>query len=226
LCHHYISFFRVIRIGSYNNKIKRIDPKTRECVTLFGGEQGLRDGDKPLFDEPEGLSVVDGTIYIADTGNHSIRVATLATKEVTTLQLTNFEMLRPPAEKKGGVKYEQLATQSVKAGKATIVVDVKLPPGHKLTENAPSQVTLSSADDKVEFAGGKKSVTVELAQVPGKIEAEVPAGESTLLANFSLYYCGTENESLCFFKDAGYSVPVSTRDSAGSEIAITCSVKE
>jgi sugar lactone lactonase YvrE len=212
---------------TYNNKIKRIDPKTRECVTLLGsGEHGFRDGDQPLFDEPEGLSVADGTIYIADTGNHSIRVASVKAKEVTTLQLTNLDMLRPPTEKKAGPQNEELARQSVKAGKVTIVVDVKLPSDHKLTENAPSQVTLTSTDNKVEFADGKKSVTVELAQVPVKIEAEVPGGESTIVAQFSLYYCGTANENLCFFKDAEYFVPIEASEAGGSEVNITCSVKE
>ena len=39
------------------------------------------------FHEPGGLSVAGGVLYIADTNNHAIRVADLASREVTTLEL-------------------------------------------------------------------------------------------------------------------------------------------
>ena len=75
---------------TYNSKIKRIDPRTRETVTLFGGpESGLRDGawgEARLF-EPSGVSCADGRLYVADTNNHAIRIADLRTGEVTTLTL-------------------------------------------------------------------------------------------------------------------------------------------
>ena len=75
---------------SYNNKIKRLDPATKEVTTLFGGgEGGLVDGvgaDAQLF-EPSGVSVVGNQMYIADTNNHVIRVADLESGAVTTLEL-------------------------------------------------------------------------------------------------------------------------------------------
>ncbi|MCB0183824.1 MAG: hypothetical protein KDE31_06150, partial [Caldilineaceae bacterium] len=75
---------------SYNHKIKTLDPTTGEVRTLIGtGEQGAADGpflEAQLY-EPEGLVAVDGRLYIADTNNHLIRVADLATQEVQTLQL-------------------------------------------------------------------------------------------------------------------------------------------
>jgi sugar lactone lactonase YvrE len=73
---------------TYNNKIKRLDPATRACTTFLGqGAAGYRDGAEPLFHEPGGLSVAGGQLYIADTNNHALRVADLATREVTTLTL-------------------------------------------------------------------------------------------------------------------------------------------
>ena len=75
---------------SYNNKIKRLDPTTKEVTTLFGGsEAGHMDGawgDARLF-EPAGVSVMGNRMYIADTNNHAIRVADLESGEVTTLEL-------------------------------------------------------------------------------------------------------------------------------------------
>ncbi len=75
---------------SYNNKIKRLYPRTRTVVTFLGtGEAGHRDGEggQAIFHEPCGLSVAGGKLYVADTNNHAIRVADLNTGEVTTLAL-------------------------------------------------------------------------------------------------------------------------------------------
>ncbi len=75
---------------TYNSKIKRIDPRTGETTTLFGGpEAGHRDGawhDARLF-EPSGVDCANDRLYIADTNNHAIRVADLSTGEVTTLEV-------------------------------------------------------------------------------------------------------------------------------------------
>ena len=75
---------------SYNNKIKRLDPATRRCVTFLGdGQTGDRDGvgSAARFREPSGLAVLDGRLYIADTNNNLIRVVDLATAAVSTVEL-------------------------------------------------------------------------------------------------------------------------------------------
>ena len=76
---------------TYNNKIKRVFPDTRNVVTILGsGEPGHRDGtaQEALFHEPGGLSVAGGKVYVADTNNHAIRVADLESGEVSTLNLS------------------------------------------------------------------------------------------------------------------------------------------
>lgn len=75
---------------TYNNKIKRIDPATDDCVTWLGdGSAGLQDGSGTAarFFEPAGLSIVDGTLYIADTNNHAIRRARLDDGQVETVDI-------------------------------------------------------------------------------------------------------------------------------------------
>ena len=69
---------------SYNNKIKRLDPSTKEVTTLFG------ESEVQLF-EPSGISVAGGRMYIADTNNHAIRVADLESGVVTTLELKGLK---------------------------------------------------------------------------------------------------------------------------------------
>ena len=75
---------------TYNHKIKKLDPRTAECRTFLGtGEPGHADGAARAarFSEPSGVSVAAGRIFIADTNNHAIRVASLPTGDVTTLVL-------------------------------------------------------------------------------------------------------------------------------------------
>jgi DNA-binding beta-propeller fold protein YncE len=79
---------------SYNHKIKRLDPRTAECLSLFGsGDAGLVDGDgrTARFSEPGGVGAGAGRLYVADTNNHAIRVADLESGTVSTLTLRPLE---------------------------------------------------------------------------------------------------------------------------------------
>jgi thiol-disulfide isomerase/thioredoxin/outer membrane protein assembly factor BamB len=69
---------------TYNSKLKTLDPNTGECRTYLGGKD-------EVFNEPAGLSYAAGKLYVADTNAHRIRVVDLATKAVTTLELTGVE---------------------------------------------------------------------------------------------------------------------------------------
>lgn len=77
---------------SYNDKIKRLDPVTREVHTAFGSDDhGFDDGDaeEASLWEPGGLSISGRTLYIADTNNHAIRVADLETCHMSTLEIVS-----------------------------------------------------------------------------------------------------------------------------------------
>ena len=75
---------------TYNHKIKRVLPVTRSAFTVLGtGSPGHTDGaaGQAQFSEPSGISFANGKMYIADTNNHSIRVAEIESGEVSTLQI-------------------------------------------------------------------------------------------------------------------------------------------
>ena len=75
---------------TYNNKIRKIDLSTGWVSTVAGnGEHGLRDGAgaSARLWEPTGLSVANGTLYVADANNHAIRAFDPASGEVTTLHI-------------------------------------------------------------------------------------------------------------------------------------------
>ena len=73
---------------TYNNKIKRVGTETLMVATMAGtGEPGQEDGPflSARFHEPGGLSILGGTIYVADTNNHAVRVLDAASGTVSTL---------------------------------------------------------------------------------------------------------------------------------------------
>ncbi len=78
---------------TYNNKIKKVFPHSRRVESFIGsGETGGADGERSeaSLNEPAGLSAANGSLYIADTNNHSIRVADLLTGRMTTLELAGL----------------------------------------------------------------------------------------------------------------------------------------
>jgi DNA-binding beta-propeller fold protein YncE len=75
---------------TYNNRIKVLNPQTREVRSFAGtGVAGLKDGslDVAQFNESAGLASAAGKLYVADTNNHAIRVIDLAAGTVQTLDV-------------------------------------------------------------------------------------------------------------------------------------------
>ncbi|MBI3951401.1 MAG: redoxin domain-containing protein [Acidobacteria bacterium] len=203
---------------TYNNKIKQVSPQTKTSVTFVGtGEEGLRDGEgnAALFDEPGGVSVADGKLYIADTNNHVIRVADLKTKRVSTLFLRGIEKLpaRMPTQKFPG-ETVTLQPQMVKPGTGTIRLSLQLPHGYKLNDQAPSQVILSADGMKARFEDGQMEKTIRNPQFPLDIPLKLEAGEGAIKAVMVLYYCEAKKESLCYFKVAEVRVPIKAQPEA------------
>ncbi len=75
---------------TYNDKLKRLDPMTRQIVTWAGGEAGDEDGERAnsRFWEPSGLSLAGRRLYVADTNNHAVRLIDLDAGMVRTLEIT------------------------------------------------------------------------------------------------------------------------------------------
>ena len=75
---------------SWNHAIRKVVISTGEVLTLAGlGASGAKDGtgNTAHFDSPYGIAIDSASLnlYIADSGNHTIRRIKIATGEVTTL---------------------------------------------------------------------------------------------------------------------------------------------
>ena len=201
---------------TYNNKIKRIDPVTGSSITFLGtGEDGWRDGDIPLFDEPGGLSLGSGLLYIADTNNHVIRIANLVNGTVSTLVLAdpNGLLTRSAAGEAFPGKVITLEAQNVATGEGVLRLHIELPPGYKFNEIAPFLAEFS--------ASGEANIDVENATVqkvaptfPLQVPAELGPGE--LQADLVIYYCEAEAESLCLLEQVRLVLPLEVTEGRAS----------
>jgi sugar lactone lactonase YvrE/thiol-disulfide isomerase/thioredoxin len=213
---------------TYNNKIRRIALADQSIEAFLGtGEAGHEDGREATFDEPGGLSVADGKLYIADTNNHAIRVADLETRRVDTLQIR--ERAEPSTSEVSEADEEAapLPAASVRPGKGVLTVAVDLPAGYKFNAEAPTRVVVHSADKAIlSFAGGDEQ-SFKRPDFPLTIPVRTVAGGTEVRIELTLYYCEKEDANFCFFKEARLVLPVKVEAAAGSnELEVSYSVPD
>ncbi|HEX5732213.1 MAG TPA: thioredoxin-like domain-containing protein [Blastocatellia bacterium] len=203
---------------TYNNKIKRITAKDKSSQTFLGtGEEGLADGERATFDEPAGVSIAFGKLYIADTNNHAIRVADLKTKRVETLQIKGLEKLRPRMREKQFMgEVIEAVPQTIEPGDATLTLQLELPPGYKLNALAPSAVAVAPAQKQIVSLKDAAGENIRNPKFPVSIPIKAVEGETTVEARYVIYYCEAAKESLCFIKEAKVTLPVKVKKGAGA----------
>jgi DNA-binding beta-propeller fold protein YncE len=209
---------QLIVADTYNSKIKTIDPATGTASTLFGSEQGWADGTDPRFHEPGGVSIENGLLYVADTNNHVIRIVDLAAETTTTLIVSGLEDFAVPAgsdEYRGEIM--TLARETVAAGPGTITLDVGLPPGYKVNEDASSSIMWTADGGIAEFP---RSQPVDLTgtHFPVEIPVDLEEGTGILRGDLTLVWCREDAEGLCYFEQRRFEVPLDVVASGPSPV--------
>ena len=91
---------RLFISDSNNNRIVIADLASHEVLQVIGsGERGLLNGDfaQARFNKPQGMTLVDEILYVADVNNHAIRALDLAAGSVTTVAGTGAQSRIYPA---------------------------------------------------------------------------------------------------------------------------------
>jgi DNA-binding beta-propeller fold protein YncE len=211
---------------TYNNKIKRISLADNRIETILGsGEAGFSDGrgTDATFDEPSGVSVAGGKLYIADTNNHAVRVADLETLTVTTLEIGGERESVPAGEEEREDffgEHLELTPQEVVPGDVTLVVSLDFPDGYKLNKDAPSSVVVrKTGENPPAFSDGGKDES-ERAYHLSSHSIEIPlilsGGKTEITVDYVIYYCEAENPTLCLFKEARLVLPITAKEGADS----------
>ncbi|MCB9458126.1 MAG: redoxin domain-containing protein [Anaerolineaceae bacterium] len=79
---------RLFIADSNHHRIVVADLTTYEVLNVIGdGQRGLVDGEynEARFNQPQGMALGDGWLYVADTNNHAIRVVDLEAMKVRTI---------------------------------------------------------------------------------------------------------------------------------------------
>jgi hypothetical protein len=105
-----------------------------------------------------------------------------------------------------------LPVQSVAPGEAALTVNLELPAGCKLNQEAPSTFSLESADINIAAVDEKSAKNLPVANLPLSLTVPVKEGKTTLQAAFRLNFCD-EKLGLCFLKEAVLNLPVEVKKS-------------
>ncbi len=202
---------------TYNSKIKTVNPVTKEVVTYSGtGVEGSRGGTgNAQFNEPGGLVIVNGKIFITDTNNNLLRVIDMSTKEVKTVVIKNPDKLMPTmvtntsGRKKNIIKLESAV---LKQGASKIKFNFTIPEGFEVNEEAHPQIVVRSNDSLVDSVETEIETKSPVFELPVKLNK----GMGSINLEVLIYYCETQNIGICKFKDLHFEIPV-TVNSSGDE---------
>uniref|UniRef100_H3DNI3 NHL repeat-containing protein 2 n=1 Tax=Tetraodon nigroviridis TaxID=99883 RepID=H3DNI3_TETNG len=222
---------------SYNHKIKVVDPKAKRCSTLAGtGEAGDTLGPafhQCLFNEPAGICIGGGgkLLYVADTNNHRVAVLDLDSRTVApfpiSVECTDSAPPGPakaPALPKSATRIEMPPVE-VSAGQTLVMLlSLTLPPGTRLTAEAPSCWALTAEGNRCLCQTRNKNLlTLGFVEgfkgQPGKelpVPPEGSAGSPGLTLSVWLYYC-REAEHTCTMKAASFTQPLRMNGGAGED---------
>ena len=196
---------------TYNHKVRALSLADLSVTTIAGGgERAWRDGTggAAAFEEPNGLSLVGGKLYLADTGNHTIRIIDPATGEVGTLALTNLAAASPRLPEDGVLRV-QLPTQVVAPGVSTLRITVVSPESYKLNAAAPSRLELESSSDRVvRLSETLLTWSTDEGSFTIPVPIELGEGEAEITGRGVVYFCRTGEEALCLIQQVELVVPV------------------
>lgn len=210
---------------TYNNKIKKVDPLSRRVETLAGtGKTGLKDGEAASaeLNEPNGLTIVHGKMYVADTNNDLIRIFDFATGTMSTLEPRDAEKLAVRMASAGSLAVDdtvRLPAQSVAPGEGTVAITVTFPEGYKVNTLAPYYFGLFAEDGGGNSIGsGERNIVGP--SFPVEIPLTVPQATSTLRIDMVVYYCREGEEGLCMVRQVRVLVPLNVQTDAAHVVPL------
>jgi hypothetical protein len=202
---------------TYNNKIKTLDPRTREVRTVAGAERGWRDGGHPLFYEPGGLAVTGDSVYVADTNNHAIRLLLPASRETETVYFRDLRGLLAPKREFAGTTVEG-EPRKLSAGEGNLRLELVLPEGHKLDPAVPLSLEWN-ASDLVEFAGGRQRRRIASPSLPLELPLNLKVGAGIVDLDLEIPLCAPSG--LCLVEPLRFRVPLEVGEAGSTTLTLT-----
>jgi thiol-disulfide isomerase/thioredoxin len=215
---------------SYNQKIKKLDLKTRTCETLLGsGKTGYADGvpGQAEFSEPNDVAWAKGVLYIADTNNGLIRTWDPQTKTVGTFVLRGLDKMaeRMPPPPPGKAPLLQAQQQLAAAG-GTLYIQLTLPKNTHINPLQAPIVKPDSGNAAVHIGEGTLDAQGRLA-LPVTVDAGAAAGgiSTTATIELGIFFCDLENAGLCYIDNPTLQVPLHLATGGPAEATLAYTAK-
>jgi hypothetical protein len=204
---------------TYNNKIKVLDPQKSTLSTLAGTGQSGAEDMPAAFDEPAGLALAGGKLYVADTNNHAIRTIDLkADNRVATLAIKGLTA-PPPKQSTSRPTFHGAAEIDVPPskvkladGKVRLHVTLELPEGYKINPDAPLRYLIEAAAPTGPIARDAIGKLTDAPQRAATFDIDLPAAihpnADRLTVSLAYYYCQTGSEGVCKAGNVIWTVPV------------------
>lgn len=172
-------------------------------------------GVESLLSEPNGLSVANGILYIADTNNQVIRLMDLRTNAVSTLELSNLAVAARGVE--GRTLKVSLPGQTVSPDTSALRIRLAAPEHFHLNSLAPSELKLTSSNAPV-LELGEETIgwTTDDPFVELLVSVSVNDGDAVLTARGQVYYCRNGDEAICLIENVDIALPLTVEPGAAS----------
>ena len=112
-----------------------------------------------------------------------------------------------------------LPTQTIAAGDGTVLIDVTMPYGYKFNDYAPFHGEFSSDSEAVLLSEDWQVFDGIVPDMPLRIPVNLTAGEATLTADLTIYWCEAINETLCFVDQRVVNIPLVVEDGGEENLA-------
>lgn len=207
---------RVLVADSYNHRIKLVEPGSRSVTARFGdGKPGADDGrGGPRFFEPGGLSVAGDELFVADTNNHRVVRADLASGAWCEIAIEGLEV---PALRESEPVPGAAAPPATlrRAGGVTLAVDGGLPADAHPNPEAPLALRVR-AHGRTLFQATRTAVEfpVEFALPPGAVEP------GAWRVDLSFAYCTEGDRAVCVPAERAWHVAVTVADDGQTRLEL------
>ncbi|GAB4144068.1 MAG: hypothetical protein Tsb009_15550 [Planctomycetaceae bacterium] len=205
---------------AYNHKIRKIEltPKGGKVTTWIGDGTAGTQLNPPRLNEPEGVSIAAGKLFIADTNNHRICVADLKTGKMRELKIKGLTPPKRPDQTdsvlaSNGNAAQTVANQKLAAGKSVQVsVAMTLPKNHKLNKDFPVRFKLTSKEAQsvipTSFLKGRHPAKISGNTIEFELPLTQKSGKGTFELAISFGYCREGKGGLCRLKTTRWQIPI------------------
>jgi thiol-disulfide isomerase/thioredoxin len=207
---------KVLVADSYNHRIKVVEPASRSVTSRFGdGKPGADDGHGgPRFFEPGGLTVAGDELWVADTNNHRIVWADLASGAWREVAIDGLE---PPAraDLEPAAGEEAPPARLRREGGVTLAVDGGLPADAHPNPEAPLTLRVR-AHGRTLFQATRTvaEFPVGFALPPAAVEP------GAWRVDLSFAYCTEGEQAMCVPAERAWRVVVTVADDGGARLEL------